>query len=110
MGATSHSQCPTVNALPAGYKDDVVSASEDSSLSTEECNVAKAARIEGPSEGFWGGHTVTAIPAVPEAPTKPWTARDADAFYNVSRWSEGYFRVSEEGLLCATPSGGGFLR
>ena len=102
--------CPGVNA-PAtapGRKDDARYGSEDSTLSIEECNVAKAARIEGPARPVWGGHTVTSLSAAPEAGPAPWTPADADAFYNVSGWSEGYFRVGDNGLLCVSPAAGEF--
>lgn len=36
--------------------------------------------------------------------TKEWTSKDADEIYQISRWGEGYFNVSEKGDLCVTPS------
>lgn len=35
---------------------------------------------------------------------KEWTTQDADEIYQISRWGEGYFGVTEKGDLCVRPN------
>lgn len=35
---------------------------------------------------------------------KEWTIQDADEIYQISRWGEGYFGVTEKGDLCVRPT------
>jgi arginine decarboxylase len=35
---------------------------------------------------------------------KEWTTQDANDIYQISRWGEGYFTVSEKGDLCISPT------
>ena len=33
-----------------------------------------------------------------------WTSKDSDEIYQISRWGEGYFTVSEKGDMCVSPT------
>lgn len=35
---------------------------------------------------------------------KEWSSKDSDEIYQITRWGEGYFNVSDKGDLCVTPS------
>ncbi len=35
---------------------------------------------------------------------KEWTTKDADEIYQISRWGEGYFTVSDKGDMCVSPT------
>ncbi len=37
-------------------------------------------------------------------PVKEWSIKDSDEIYQISRWGEGYFNISDKGDLCVTPS------
>jgi arginine decarboxylase len=35
---------------------------------------------------------------------KEWTSKDSDEIYQISRWGEGYFTVSDKGDMCVSPT------
>ena len=35
---------------------------------------------------------------------KEWTTKDSDEIYQISRWGEGYFTVSDKGDMCVSPT------
>ncbi len=37
-------------------------------------------------------------------PKEEWTSKDSDEIYQISRWGEGYFTVSDKGDMCVSPT------
>ena len=95
-------------------KDEALSVSGDSSVYSEDGNIAKAARLEEPTRREWAAPRVTTSPKPTHAqlPTQGqgWTPADASAVYNVHGWSEGYFEVTSDGHLAVKPQGGEKLK
>jgi hypothetical protein len=94
-------------------KDEALSISGDSSVYSEEGNIAKAARREEPTRQNWEP-TIPSIAAPhTQSPSRScqvdsssWNPSDAAKLYNVAGWSEGYFAVSSDGHLAVRPQGG----
>lgn len=94
-------------------KDEALSMSGDSSVYSEEGNIAKAARLEEPTRRNWEPAKPIGVPALVEslapglqAGSPSWDPSDAAKLYNVSGWSEGYFSVTSDGRLAVRPQGG----
>jgi len=90
-----------------GLQKETSIGSEDGDLSEDECNLFKAARIEEPAQCTWESVSPQQRAApTPKAVEQCWTPEDSDALYNVSGWSEGYFKIDSDGFLCVRPTGG----
>lgn len=93
-----------VKLRPGTGEEEALSVSGDSSLSSDDTQVAKAARLEGPERTDWEVPAPRGA-AAPEPP-RAWGPADAAALYNVGGWSEGYFAVTVEGTMAVRPRGG----